>query len=309
MGKADIVVIGSLNLDLVFSAPKIPSPGETVSGAEFSTYPGGKGANQAVAAARMGGSVAMIGCVGDDDYGRYLLSQLKQEDIDCSHVTTVSAPTGCAGIIVAQGENSITVADGANAKLTRELVSRASTLISSAQVLMVQLEVPLEAVTEAVTIAGAAGVRVVLDPAPACKLDPKFLERVDFITPNAQEASVLTGVDVHCWKTAALAARELRGQGVKQVLVTMGKFGAFYSSPQGEVRIAAPHVMAVDSTAAGDAFNGSLAVALVNGAKPDQAADVAAVAGALATTIPGAQPSLPRLEDVAKAVELPWQRK
>ena len=305
MKQADIAVVGSINLDLVFSVPQLPSLGETVTGAGYGAYAGGKGANQAVAAARMGAAVAMIGCVGDEN-GRDLKLQLEQEGINCSNISTVPGPSGCAGIIVdTKGDNLIAVADGANGRLSAELVCQASDLIAKAKILLVQLEVPLDAVSQAVRVARDAGTTVILDPAPARML-PGLMEQLDFITPNAPEASVLTGIDVHCWKTAALAARELRRQGVKHVLVTMGKFGAFYSSQIGEVRITAPLVDAVDSTAAGDAFNGALAAALVQGADPDQAADIAAVAGALAASVHGAQSSLPRLEQVVKVVDFPW---
>lgn len=278
-----------------------------MAGASFSSHPGGKGANQAVAAARMGADTAMVGCVGQDDHGRELLSVLKQEGVDCTWVKAVPRPTGCAGIIVDNdGENCIVVANGANDLVTPELVAQAQALISQAKVLLVQLEIPLATVLAALEIARTAGVTTILDPAPAMELDPRILELVDFLTPNVREASILTDSDVHCWKTAAAAARALHDKGVGTALVTMGKFGAYYYSDLGQVRITAPKVQTVDSTAAGDAFNGALAVALAKGVQPDQAADIAAAAGALATTTPGAQPSLPRLRQVAKVVSLPW---
>jgi len=250
----------------------------------------------------------MVGCVGNDDYGRRLLSGLKQDSVDCTFIETVPEPSGCAGIMVdSKGDNLIVVANGANDKLVPELVYKARELIAEAKVLLVQLEIPLSTVRATLELARAEGVTTILDPAPAMKLDPELLGLVDYITPNSHEASVLTGIDVHCWRTAAQAAREIRSLGVKNVLVTMGKLGAYYSSQAGEVRIAAPQVEAMDSTAAGDAFNGALAVALVQGIQPDQAADIAAAAGALAAMSPGSQPSLPKLEQVAKVVNLPWQ--
>lgn len=307
MRQAEVVVVGSINIDLVFAITHLPAVGETVGGASFSLQPGGKGANQAVAAARMGASAAIIGCVGDDDYGRRLRALLEQDGVDCSQVQTVPGPSGCAGIFVdCRGENLIAVAPGANAKLTPETVKKSIASIADARVLLVQLESPLPAVRAALAQAREAGVMTILDPAPAMELGPDIFPLLDYITPNAREASKLTGIDVHCWSTAAQAARELRRQGVKTVLVTMGKLGAFYSSSVGEVRIAAPRVDAVDATGAGDAFNGALAAALVRGAAPDQAADIAAAAGALASASRGAQPSLPRLEQVAKVVNLPW---
>lgn len=307
MKHSEVVVVGSINMDLVFAVPQLPRPGETATGAQFSSCPGGKGANQAVAAARLGVNTALVGCVGDDACGRKMLALLEQEGVDCTRVTRVPQPTGCAGIFVDnRGENCIAVADGANARVSAQTIDRAEAVIAGAKVLLVQLEIPLEAVRAALQIARAAGVITILDPAPARELDEDLLGLADYLTPNAGEASQLTGSHVHCWNTAAAAARELRAKSGGTVLVTMGKYGAFFSSPAGEVRITAPRVAAVDSTAAGDAFNGALAVALARGVEPDRAADIAVVAGALAATRAGAQPSLPTREQLAKAVALPW---
>lgn len=305
--RADIVVVGSLNMDLVFSGQRLPDPGETVAGAKFSTHPGGKGANQAVAAARMGMSTAMVGCVGEDEYGRQLMATLARDGVHSTWVQTVPGASGCAGIMVGpKGENCIIVANGANDQVTPELVNQAHSVIENAKVLLVQLEIPLPAVQAALVLAKGAGVTTILDPAPARELPLETLKLVDYITPNRREASTLTGTDVHCWRTSAQAAADLYHGGVKNVLVTMGRYGAYFYSEAGQVRIAAPKVTAVDSTAAGDAFNGALAAALVRGFLPDQAADWAAAAGALATTIPGAQPSLPNWGQVAKVRGLPW---
>lgn len=307
MHGAEVIVTGSINADLVFSVPHLPAPGETVGEAKFALHPGGKGANQAVAAARMGAAAAMLGCIGDDQYGAWLVSAMQREGVDCQGIETVPGPTGCAGVLVDNGGNNcIAVAGGANSHFTPAIIHKFRDLIAHARVLMAQLEVPLQTVAAALETARAAGVITILDPAPAQRLEAEFLKLVDYITPNSQEASVLTGVDVHCWSTAAEAARKLRRLGARNVLVTMGQLGAFYSAQGGEVRIAAPRVQAVDSTAAGDAFNGALAAALVRGVRPDQAADFAAAAGAWAASRPGAQPSLPGLEDIAKVVALPW---
>ncbi|MGI6366556.1 MAG: ribokinase [Bacillota bacterium] len=307
MTRAEIVVVGSLNMDLLFRGERLPAPGETVAGARFSAHPGGKGANQAVAAARMGVTTAMVGCVGEDEYGCKLMATLAGDGVDCTLVKAVPGPSGCAGILVdSSGENCIVVANGANDQLSPDLVRQAEPLIAQAKVLLIQLEIPLPAVEEALALARAAGVTTVLDPAPARELSQDILALADFITPNSREASVLTGVDVHCWQTAAAAARDLQRRGVKNVLVTMGKYGAFYYSAAGQVRIAPPRVEAVDSTGAGDAFAGALAAALARGAAPDAAADWAAAAGALAATVPGALPSLPRRQQVAEVVSPPW---
>lgn len=278
-----------------------------MAGAKFSTHSGGKGANQAVAAARMGAGAAMVGCVGADDRGRQLVSVLKLEGVDCTWVKEVPHPTGCAGIFVdSKGDNCICVANGANDLVTPALVAQAKALISQAKVLLVQLEIPLAAVGTALEIARSAGVTTILDPAPAGELSPAILKLADFITPNSREASMLTGIDVHCWRTAAAAAQDLHQRGVGTVLVTMGKHGAYFYSSAGEVRIATPQVVVVDSTAAGDAFNGALAAALARGAAPDAAADWAAAAGAMAASVAGAQPSLPRWESIAQVAPRPW---
>lgn len=304
--KNDIVVVGSINMDMVFHVEQLPVSGETVRG-DFTLHPGGKGANQAVAAARMGAAAAMVGCVGNDQYGKDLLAALKLNGVDCSNVLVVEESTGCAGLMVdSKGDNYIAVHSGANGQLTPGRVNKVRSIIAGARILMVQMEVPQETVKTALKLARAAGVVTILDPAPAQKLDPELLALVDFITPNAREAATLMGSDVNCWQTAANAARQLRGMGVKNALVTMGKLGAFFSSSMGEVRIPTPSVQAVDSTAAGDAFNGALAAALINGASPDRAADFAAAAGALTAGRPGAQPSLPTLAEMAKVVTLPW---
>lgn len=305
--RADIIVVGSINIDMVFCGERLPVPGETVTGAMLSLHPGGKGANQAVAAARMGAGTAMLGCVGADDHGRQMVSALTQAGVDCTRVDAASHPTGCAGIFVdSKGDNCICVANGANDLVTPELVAEAKTIISQAKVLLVQLEIPLAAAVTALEIAASAGVTTILDPAPAMELSPDILSLVDFITPNSREASMLTGIDVHCWQTAAAAAQELHQRGVDNVLVTMGKHGAYFHSATGQVRIAAPQVEVVDSTAAGDAFNGALAAALSQGVAPDIAADWAAAAGAMAASVAGAQPSLPSWEMVAQVVPKPW---
>jgi ribokinase len=307
MNNKGIVVVGSINIDMVFSLPRLPLKGETISGGSFAAHPGGKGANQAVAAARLGMPTTFLGCVGEDSWGDILLAGLQQTGVDCAHVERVPGPSGCAGIYVdARGENMIAVATGANSQITPLKVRKAQEIFSTSNVLMTQLEIPVETVVAALELAKGAGLITILDPAPVKSLPPYTLSLVDYITPNAPEASELAGIDVHCWSTAAQAASKLRAMGPKNVVITMGKLGAFFSGPQGQVRIAAPGVDAVDSTAAGDAFNGAFAVAIAQGAQPDIAADIAAVAGALAVSKAGAQPSLPTLAELAQVVSLPW---
>lgn len=307
-GGREIVVVGSVNVDFVFSLPRLPLKGETVSGGGFAIHYGGKGANQAVAVARLGITPAIVASVGDDSWGSSLVARLEEEGVDCRFMRRVAAPSGCAGVFVdPAGDNFIAVAGGANAYLTPSQVMGAGAFIRRAAVLMVQQEIPRETVKAALWEARQGGVVTILDPGPD-ELPGEILGLVDYITPNAVEAAGLTGVDVHCWSTAAKAARRLRQLGVKAALVTMGKGGAFYSGPKGDVRIAAPPVEAVDSTGAGDGFNGALAVALAKGVEPDLAADIAAAAGALATTRAGALNSFPREEELARVIGLPWLR-
>lgn len=302
----EVVVVGSVNTDFVFSVARFPEPGETAPGS-LNIYPGGKGANQAVALARLGGKAALIARVGDDPYSQEAARGLKAEGLDTSYVLPTSGPGGAAGIWVDQhGENSIVIAGGANMALSPGDVDAAQQLIEGSKVLLVQLEVPMETVVHALKIAKQAGVTTILDPAPAQALPREVLALVDVITPNAGEATKLTGIDVHCWKTAALAGRWLREQGVGLAMVTMGKFGAMCVTPQGDVRINVPRVEVVDTTAAGDAFAAALSLGLARGLAPDAAADLAAAAGALTVTKAGAQPSLPHLKDLKEVVEVPW---
>jgi ribokinase len=304
----EVVVVGSVNTDYVFRVASFPEPGETAPGS-LSIYPGGKGANQAVALARLGGSAALIARVGDDPFSQEALRGLKTEGLDTEYVLATPGPGGAAGIWVDQrGENSIVIAGGANLALSSVDVEAARQIIEGSKVLLVQLEVPLETVIYALKLAKQAGVTTVLDPAPAQVLPREVLALVDVITPNAGEATKLTSIDVHCWKTAALAGRWLREQGVGLAMVTMGKFGAICISAQGDVRINLPRVEVVDTTAAGDAFAAALSLGLARGLAPDAAADIAAAAGALTVTKAGAQPSLPHLKELAEIVEIPWQK-
>lgn len=302
-----IVVVGSANMDMVFNLPRLPVKGETVGGGSFSAGFGGKGANQAVAVARLGIVPVLVACVGDDNLGAEMLRNLEEEGVDCSRISQVTGPSGVAAVIVDQrGDNIVATATGANALLSPERAAAAQDLIGQASLLMVQQEIPSETVKAALVMARKAGTTTLLDPAPVNDLDRQILSLVDYITPNAGEASLLTGVDVHCWNTAAQAAARLHALGVKTVLVTMGRLGAYYSGPDGKVRIAAPSVLTVDTTGAGDAFNGALAAALVHGVQPDEAADIAAVAGALATTKIGAQTAFPGKEELEALIDLPW---
>lgn len=293
--SARIVVIGSVNTDLVVRGPRIPSPGETVTGGSFLRAQGGKGANQAVAAARAGAEVTFVARVGDDELGEAALASLVEESIDVTHITRdPDHATGVALIMVDRaGENAISVAPGANARLSVDDVEAARAAIESADVLLMQLETPIPAVERAAAIASAAGTTVILNPAPARPLGDSLLSDVDVLTPNQGESAFLTG-EVE----PGVAAVRLRESGVNNVVVTLGSRGAMAVSSEGELSFAGFPVNAVDSTAAGDAFNGFLAVSLAEGLDLEKAVPGACAAGALATTVPGARPSLPYRDSV-----------
>jgi ribokinase len=295
-----VVVVGSLNMDLVVRAPRIPRPGETIIGGDFQTAPGGKGANQAVAAARLGVQVSMVGQVGHDAFGELLLADLVTAGVDDGFVThDPEAPTGVALIVVDDaGENSIVVASGANMRLSPADVECAESVITSADVLLLQLESPLETVARAAEIASANGVKVILNPAPARPLPAALLSLVDVLIPNESETALLTRLPVGDRAEIEAAANALRGLGVDTVILTLGERGALLVQEGGIERFAAFDVTPVDTTAAGDAFVGGFAVALAEGRSLAEAVCWGNATGALATTKLGAQPSLPTRADV-----------
>lgn len=304
----NIVVVGSANTDLTVQVPQLPGPGETVLGSDFHQAAGGKGANQAVAAARAGGSVSFVGCVGEDAFGRQALQDLGKEDIDTEHVFTAKGvPTGVALITVDEtGENSIAVAAGANAELTPERLARAQATLAAADVLLVQLEVPLETVEAAVRAASEHGAAVVLDPAPAQPLGRALLERVSVLTPNAAEAEQLAGARVDREAGPQALAATLHAQGAGGVIVTQGTSGAFVAGGiEGrQEQVPGRNVEATDATAAGDVFSGTLAVALAEGRPLSEAARFANAAAALSVTVRGAQPSVPHREAIETALKV-----
>lgn len=312
---AAVCVVGSLNMDLVVRALRIPSPGETVMGNTYRTFPGGKGANQAVAAARMlppGAQVALVGCVGDDPHGAKLRAALEAEGIDLSHVLTrghEQHPTGLALITVAEGgENTIVVSPGANASLTAQDIEAAKAVIVGAAVLLAQLEVPTPAVAAAAALAKQAGRAVILNAAPARALPPELLKQVDVLVVNKTEAAIMLGMDPGI--DAARLALRLPEFGVPTVVLTQGVQGAILAHKGRPRRMSAVTVQAVDAVGAGDAFCGALAAcwARVHAAIVSKGADefrlveeavrVATVAGAIATTRAGAMPSMPRRAEV-----------
>ena len=290
-----LVVVGSINTDMVVRAPQLPRAGETVLGGDFRQVAGGKGANQAVAAARAGAAVAMVGCVGDDQRGRDAVDGLRQEGVEVSQIQRLTeAASGVTLIVVdASGQNCIAVAPGANACLTPAMIRHAEPLLVAADVVLVQLEVPLDAVVATATIASGHGARVILDPAPAQALPDALWRRLALITPNVTEAAALTGREIRDQKDARAAAGVLLERGVESVIVTLGTNGVLVTTRQARTVIEGLAVEAVDTTAAGDTFAGALAARLVEGADLVDASRFANAAAALAVTRMGAQPSVP----------------
>jgi ribokinase len=294
-----IVVFGSLNMDLVIQAPRHPRPGETITGGPFSAIPGGKGANQAVAAARLGGEVNMIGAVGADAFGDVLIANLQAAGVDASHVARSTEATGVALITVAgTGENSIVIAPGANGTVSALTAAESEAVIASADALLLQLEVPLSAVLAAAQAASRHCVPVILNPAPARPLPAELLRRASYLIPNEHEAALLTGQPTGSFEEIARAAAALQQMGVGQIVVTLGERGALALTDEEPVIVPSFPVQAVDTTAAGDAFVAAFAVALTEGRSLVEAVRWGCAAGALACIVLGAQPSLPMREAV-----------
>ena len=292
----DITVLGSINLDYVVRVAHHPFPGETVLGGDVQTHPGGKGANQAVAAARAGVRVRMIGCVGSDAPGATMRENLGREGIDTTLVKTVCAPSGAAFIAVnTDGQNTIIVSSGANAQVTVSDLNPSR--LAWSKVLLMQLETPLEVVLKAASLAKQGGVRVVLNLAPAMPLSVAQLRDIDVLIVNETEAGMLGGTVPQSAREALVVARDLR-ELVSTVIVTLGAGGAVYSSLDAEGHTPSPVVQVVDTTAAGDAFIGALCAALCDGLALEAAVKRGVAAGALACTKAGAQPSLPRRAEI-----------
>jgi len=305
---AKIVEVGSFNMDLVVRMPRIPRPGETLLGGVFFTAPGGKGSNQAVAAARLGGQVTMIGRVGSDGFGEQMLSMARSEGIDTRFVgVDADAATGVALITVdAEGQNNIAVASGANMTLTVQEVASAWEQLEAVDVLVMPLETPMETIVTAARLAHNVGVRVVLNPAPAQILSENLLLLVDVLIPNEFEAAIMTGIEIHSRADARTAAEKLISLGAGHVILTLGSQGALIAeADESGIRYAeipAYPVRAMDTTAAGDAFVGAIAVALGEGRSLVEAARFASAAAALSVTRQGAQPSLPTRAEVEEFI-------
>ena len=294
-----IVIVGSVNMDLMLRCPHLPLPGETVLGSDFRTLPGGKGANQAVAAARLGASVSLIDCVGGDSFGDQAMAALRAEGIDLRHLHVArGAVTGVAMVLVDDsGENSITLASGANAALSIERIDAASAAIAGAALLVCQLETPLASVQRAIAIAHAAGVPVLLNPAPAQSLPDVLLRQVTWLTPNEGEAAVLSGCGITQPADAQDAAQALVRRGAQSVIVTLGAQGVAWADATGTRHQIARPARVQDTTGAGDAFVGALAAELVQGRRLGEAIAFAQCAAAYSVERIGAQASMPRRKD------------
>jgi ribokinase len=305
VSKVGIVVIGSLNMDMVVRTVRAPEAGETLFGQDFGLSPGGKGANQAVAAARLGGDVTMIGRVGQDAFGSEMLEIMRQEHIHIEHISvSAGQATGVASIVLEEdGENRIIVVPGANNELAVEDIEALEAVISQAEIVVMQLEMDMAMSERAAAIAHAHGIPVILNPAPAQALSDELLSHVTYLTPNETEAGVLSGVAVDSVDTAGEAARLLLAKGVQNVIVTLGSKGALIVNETGTVHVPGFPVQAVDTVAAGDSFNGALALQLTRGAGLAEAVSFANAVGALAVGKPGAIPSLPRLHEVEKFLQ------
>lgn len=297
---ATVVVVGSLNMDLVTRASRLPRAGETLVGQAFATVPGGKGANQAVAAARLGAEVAMIGCVGSDAYGAQLRDALVVEGIDCQAVSEVQGSSGVALIVVDDSsQNAIVIVAGSNGQLTPASLLAFDAVLQAARVIVCQLEVPMDTVGYALKRGRELGKTVILNPAPASgPLPADWYAAIDYLIPNESEASALSGVPVDSLDAARVAATHLLKAGAGKVIVTLGSQGALLADGRGFEHLLAPKVQAVDTTAAGDTFVGGFAAALANGQSEAEAIRFGQVAAALSVTRAGAQPSIPTLHDV-----------
>lgn len=295
-----VIVIGSIHLDLVSRVEEIPQRGETVMGGDLNYFYGGKGANQAVAAAKQGACSYMIGKVGNDQFAQSLKDNLKNNGVNTDYVSVdPGRPSGIALIAVSKsGENSIIVAKGASGALSFEEVVQAENLFSSGDYVLFQLEIPLETVEQAIRFVKEKGCKVILDPAPAAKLSNEVLQMVDIITPNSTELQTLTGLPVDTDEEAIVACRKLKEATSATVIMTRGSNGGLVIDGQGERFFPAYKVDAVDTTAAGDCFNGSLAAALARGLSLDEAIDLASRASAVSVTREGSQPSLPTIDEV-----------
>jgi ribokinase len=303
--SGSVLIIGSITVDLTTFSHRLPAPGETILGDEFTLVLGGKGANQAIAASRAGANAHMVACIGDDLFANLVSTGLAESGVDISHVRSVAGPTGIAHIRVDDsGESDIVVVPLANSSLSiAQIDAYFADTGARAGVLLTQLEIPWAITQYAIKKARAAGLTVVLDPAPAAKLDADIWPLVDIVTPNETEASILSGITVTDKESAVEAGQWFIDQGTKHALITMSSMGAVLLSSEGVRHFDSIPVVAVDSTAAGDSFTGYLGAALAGGFSLNDAISLAMAAGALAVTKRGASPSVPYRADVDKLLE------
>ncbi len=290
-----ILVVGSNNMDLVIRCPRLPAAGETLFGRDFATIPGGKGGNQAVAAARLGAEAFMVGRVGADPFGEQLVADLERSGVNTRYVVRDNAAASGVALILVQetGQNSIVVAPGANGRCAPEDIDALGAELASFDALLVQLEIPIATVEHALARARAAGVLTVLDAGPARELPPSLYQHVDIISPNESEATALTGIEVRDEQSARRAAEELLARGARSAVMKLGEHGALVVEEGRAEHVPGFSVEVVDTTAAGDAFTAALAVALAEGLSLVEATRWANGAGALAVTVHGAKPAMP----------------
>jgi ribokinase len=300
-----VVVFGSINMDLVARTPRLPGPAETILGHEFFTAPGGKGANQAVAVAKLGIPTKIVGRVGADGFGQELQQHLANIGVDTSAILVDETISSGVALIAVDdtAQNSIIVIPGANGQVAESDVQRLEAHLAQAKVLLLQFEIPLEATLAAARVGQQQNLTIILDPAPVCDIPAELYKLVDIITPNEVEASHLVGFPVKTEAEAQRAAQVLLEKGVKTAIIKLGALGAFYATADEQTFVPAYQVKAIDTVAAGDAFNGGLASALVEGRDLASAVRWAAAVGALSTTKAGAQPSMPSRAEVEAFME------
>lgn len=295
----NICVIGSLNMDLVVNVDKMPKPGQTIIGSNFKEVPGGKGANQAVAMARLNGNVSMIGKVGEDGFGQTLINALKNDKVDTTYIKTTKGATGVALITVDNNaQNSIVVSPGANFEVKEEDIDNNIEAIKNSDIVVLQLETPLNTIKYALKKSKELNKYTILNPAPALKLDDEIIKNVDLLTPNETELEIISGVSIETEEDIQKAAQIMIEKGVKELIVTLGSKGSLYINKEKSIFKKAYKVEAVDTTAAGDSYTAALAVALSKDKNIEEAMDFASKVGALSVLKEGAQSSLPTLEDV-----------
>ena len=300
---SDITVLGIFVADISFSGNKIPSTGETILGDSYNIGPGGKGCNQAIAISRLGGKVNFISKLGNDDYGKLAIDKLKQDNIDTSNIIISNKhKTGVAGIHVDRntGKNAITVVRGAPSSLTTKEID--TNLFKKSKIFLTQLEIPIEVTLHCLKAAKEFGLINILNPAPACELSSDFFSLVDYFTPNETEAEFYTGVKINNERDAKVSAKKLIDMGIKKVIITLGEKGLFYSDGKQEIYLKATADKAVDTTGAGDAFNGGFSFALMKGKKIEECLQLANNVAGLSTTKLGAGDSMPTLKDISLKV-------